>query len=37
MSLLRYEKLSISFGSGRREKFAVRELDLDIQPGERIA
>lgn len=37
MSLLRYEKLSISFGSGRREKYAVRDLDLSIDPGERIA
>ncbi|MEY2622855.1 MAG: hypothetical protein RLZZ101_90, partial [Pseudomonadota bacterium] len=37
MSLLRYEQLSISFGAGRREKFAVRDLDLSIQPGERIA
>jgi microcin C transport system ATP-binding protein len=37
MSLLRYEKLCISFGSGRREKFAVRDLDLDIDIGERVA
>ena len=37
MSLLRYEQLSISFGTGRREKYAVRELDLSIAPGERIA
>ncbi len=37
MSLLRYEQLSISFGAGRREKYAVRELDLSIAPGERIA
>ena len=37
MSLLRYEQLSISFGTGRREKYAVRELDLSIEAGERIA
>ena len=37
MSLLRYEQLSISFAAGRREKYAVRELDLSIAPGERIA
>ena len=37
MSLLRYENLSISFGSGRREKFAVNHLDLDIGIGERVA
>ena len=37
MSLLRYEDLSISFGSGRREKFAVNHLDLDIGIGERVA
>ena len=30
MSLLRYEDLCISFGSGRREKFAVSHLDLEI-------
>ena len=37
MSLLRYEDLCISFGSGRREKFAVNHLDLDIGIGERVA
>ena len=37
MSLLRYEDLSISFGSGRREKFAVNHLDLEIGIGERVA
>ena len=37
MSLLRYEDLSISFGSGRREKWAVNHLDLDIGIGERVA
>ena len=37
MSLLRYENLSISFGAGRREKFAVNQLDLDIGVGERLA
>ncbi|WP_353426690.1 dipeptide ABC transporter ATP-binding protein [Polynucleobacter sp. MWH-UH19D] len=37
MSLLRYESLSISFGPGRREKFAVNQLDLDIGIGERLA
>jgi len=37
MSLLRYENLSISFGSGRREKFAVNHLDLEIGIGERVA
>ena len=37
MSLLRYENLSISFGSGRREKFAVNHLDLEIGVGERVA
>ena len=37
MSLLRYENLSISFGPGRREKFAVNQLDLDIGIGERLA
>ena len=36
-SLLKYEDLSISFGSGRREKFAVKNLDLEIGIGERIA
>jgi len=37
MSLLRYEDLCISFGAGRREKFAVSHLDLDIGVGERVA
>ncbi|QWD90045.1 ABC transporter ATP-binding protein [Polynucleobacter sp. MWH-Braz-FAM2G] len=37
MSLLRYEDLSISFGAGRREKFAVKHLDLEIGIGERVA
>ena len=37
MSLLRYENLSISFGPGRRKKFAVNQLDLDIGIGERLA
>ena len=37
MSLLRYENLSISFGAGRREKFAVNQLDLEIGLGERLA
>jgi microcin C transport system ATP-binding protein len=37
MSLLRYEDLCISFGKGRREKFAVNHLDLDIGIGERVA
>ena len=37
MSLLRYENLSISFGAGRREKFAVNQLNLDIGIGERLA
>lgn len=36
-SLLRYENLSISFGTGRREKFAVRDLSFEINMGERIA
>jgi len=36
-SLLRYENFSLSFGSGRREKFAVRDLSLEIDMGERIA
>ncbi len=36
-SLLRYEDLCISFGSGRREKFAVNHLDLEIGIGERVA
>ena len=35
--LLRYEDLCISFGSGRREKFAVHHLDLEIGVGERVA
>ena len=35
--LLRYEDFSISFGAGRREKFAVSHLDLDIGVGERLA
>ena len=35
--LLRYEDFSISFGSGRREKFAVNHLDLEIGVGERVA
>ena len=37
MSLLRYENLSISFGAGRREKFAVNQLNLEIGVGERLA
>jgi microcin C transport system ATP-binding protein len=37
MSLLRYEDFSISFGSGRRQKFAVNHLDLEIGIGERVA
>lgn len=37
MSLLRYEDLSISFGAGRHEKFAVSHLDLEIGIGERVA
>ena len=37
MILLRYEDLCISFGSGRREKFAVHHLDLEIGIGERVA
>ena len=37
MSLLRYEDLCISFGSGRREKFAVNHLSLEIGIGERVA
>ena len=36
MSLLRYEDLCISFGTGRREKFAVNHLNLEIGIGERI-
>jgi len=35
--LLRYDDLSISFGSGRRTKFAVKNLSLDIGVGERVA
>lgn len=35
--LLRYEDLCISFGAGRREKFAVNHLDLEIAIGERVA
>jgi microcin C transport system ATP-binding protein len=35
--LLRYDDLSISFGSGRREKFAVKNLNLEIGVGERVA
>ena len=35
--LLRYDNLSISFGAGRREKFAVKNLNLDIGVGERVA
>ncbi len=35
--LLRYEDFSISFGSGRRERFAVHHLDLEIGVGERVA
>ena len=37
MSLLHYQNLSISFGTGRREKFAVNQLDLEIGLGERLA
>jgi len=37
MSLLRYEDFCISFGAGRREKFAVNYLDLEIGVGERVA
>ncbi|SNX29338.1 microcin C transport system ATP-binding protein [Polynucleobacter meluiroseus] len=36
-SLIRFEDFCISFGSGRREKFAVNHLDLDIGVGERVA
>jgi len=36
-SLLKYEDLSISFGLGRRAKFAVKNLDLEIGIGERVA
>jgi len=35
--LLKYEDLSISFGIGRRAKFAVKNLDLEIGVGERVA
>jgi microcin C transport system ATP-binding protein len=35
--LLRYKDLSISFGLGRRAKFAVKNLDLEIGIGERVA
>ena len=35
--LLRYEDFSISFGSGRREKFVVSHLVLAIGVGERVA
>lgn len=35
--LLKYENLSISFGLGRRAKFAVKNLDLEIGIGERVA
>ncbi len=35
--LLRFEDFSISFGSGRREKFAVSHLNLEIGVGERVA
>lgn len=35
--LLQYEDLSISFGLGRRAKFAVKNLDLEIGIGERVA
>lgn len=37
MSLLRYEDLCISFGAGRRQKFAVNHLNLEIGIGERVA
>ena len=36
-SLLRYENVSISFGAGRREKFALRDFNLVIGVGERVA
>ena len=36
-TLLNYENFSVSFGSGRREKFAVRDLNLEIGFGERVA
>ena len=35
--LLKYEDLSLSFGLGRRAKFAVKNLDLEIGIGERVA
>ncbi len=35
--LLRYEDLCITFGAGRREKFAVNHLNLEIGTGERVA
>ena len=35
--LLRYEDLCITFGAGRREKFAVNHLNLEIGSGERVA
>ena len=35
--LLRYENFSISFGTGRREKFAVHQLNLEVGIGERVA
>ncbi|NQW70259.1 MAG: ABC transporter ATP-binding protein [Betaproteobacteria bacterium] len=35
--LLKYEDLSISFGLGRRAKFALKNFDLDIGIGERVA
>lgn len=37
MSLLRYEDLCVSFGTGHREKFSVNHLDLDIGISERVA
>jgi len=37
MSLLCYEDLCISFGSGRRDRLAVNHLDLEIGIGERVA
>ena len=36
-SLLRYENVSISFGAGRRENFALRDFNLVIGVGERVA
>jgi microcin C transport system ATP-binding protein len=35
--LLRYENFSIAFGSGRRKKFAVNQLNLVVGVGERVA